>query len=172
MLEIGLAIGMNRRIANVACPGSLSRSLLLLALAFAPQLHASNADELLSSPLSLERALSLADDEHPELALADANLALAKSQRLEADTHNDLDAYFELAPYTAVPSTNDHFMNDSYLRLSVTKTLYDFGYSEQKEASAEETVKSQQLIVSVIKIISRSCACFLTPCCQTCTSLH
>jgi len=143
-----LAGGMNRRIANLACPACLSRLLLMLALVLATQLHANNTDELLSSPLSLERALSLADDEHPELVLADANLALAKSQRLEADTHNDLDAYFELAPYTAVPSTNDHFMNDSYLRLSVSKTLYDFGYSEHKEASAEEAVKSQELIVS------------------------
>ena len=148
MLENSLDIEMNRRIANLACLTCLSRSLLMLTLVFAPQLHANNADELLSSPLSLERALSLVDDEHPELALADANLALAKSQRLEADTHNDLDAYFELAPYTSIPSTNDHFMNDSYLRLSVTKTLYDFGYSEHKEASAEEAVKSQELIVS------------------------
>ena len=148
MLDIGLGTGINRKRVNMACASCLSRSLLILILAFAPQLHANSAYELLSSPLSLEKALSLADDEHPELALADANLALARSQRIEADTHNDLDAYFELAPYAAIPSTNDYFKNDSYLRLSVTKTLYDFGYSEHKETSAEEAVKSQELIVT------------------------
>lgn len=122
--------------------------LSMLSLLFSLQVHAEVSTEPLNSPLSLSAALSLSNTGHPELLLADAELAYARSQRLEVETDNDIDAYFELAPTAAVPTTNDHFMNDSYLRLSVTKTLYDFGYSEHKEVSADEAVKSQELIVS------------------------
>ncbi len=98
--------------------------LLLLVSVYLPLAGA----EMLPEPLSLEKALSFADSNHPDLQLADANLALAVSERMEVTTSNDVDAYFEIAPYTSKPTTNDQFLNDSYLRFSVTKTLYDFGY--------------------------------------------
>lgn len=122
--------------------------LPMLILSMVSQVNAVEIQQPLDSPLSLSKALSFADKNHPELLLADAELALARSKQLEVGSNNDLDAYFELAPATAIPSTNDHFMNDSYLRLSVSKTLYDFGYSDHKEAAADESVKSQELMVS------------------------
>lgn len=104
--------------------------------------------EMLPSPLTLSKALSFASSNHPDLLLADANLAYAVSQRLEAGTNNSVDAYFEIAPYTSNPTTNDKFLNDSYIRFSVTKKLYDFGYSDALEDSADEAVLSQELMVS------------------------
>jgi outer membrane protein TolC len=104
--------------------------------------------EMLPEPLSLAKALSFADSNHPDLQLADANLALAVSQKMEVATSNDVDAYFEIAPYTSKPTTNDKFLNDSYLRFSLTKTLYDFGYSDSREDAADEAVLSQELIAS------------------------
>ena len=107
--------------------------------------------EALPSPLSLSKALSLANKSHPELLLADANLAYALSERESVGSSNDIDAYVELAPYTSSPSTNDKFTNDSYLRFSVSKTIYDFGYSDYLEDSADEAVLSQQLIASAAR---------------------
>ena len=104
--------------------------------------------EVLPSPLTLDTALSLSDSSHPDLQLANANLAVAVSRRLEVGSNNDVEAYFEVGPYASNPATNDHFLNDSYLLFSVTKTLYDFGYSDTMEASADEDVISQELIAT------------------------
>ena len=123
---------------------SFSGLLLLMASVYLPLAGA----EMLPEPLSLEKALSFADSNHPDLQLADANLALAVSERMEVATSNDVDAYFEIAPYTSKPTTNDQFLNDSYLRFSLTKTLYDFGYSDSREDAADEAVLSQELIAS------------------------
>jgi len=122
--------------------------LLNVSLVYTQQVYAQQSSASLPSPLTLTKALSFADADHPDVLLADANLAYAESRRLEVGSSNDVDAYIELAPYTSIPSTNDHFMNDSYLRFSVTKTLYDFGYNEYLELSADESVKSQELIAS------------------------
>lgn len=104
--------------------------------------------ETLPAPLSLSQALSFADSAHPDLQLADANLAYAITTRQQAESTNDVDAYFEIAPYISNPTTNDRFLNDGYLRFSVTKTLYDFGYSDALEMSGDETVLSQEFIAS------------------------
>lgn len=119
--------------------------LLLMTLGFYPP---SVSSEVLPNPLSLSKALSFADTEHPDVSLADANLAYAVSRRLAAESSNNVEAYFEVAPYTSNPTTNDQYLNDSYVRLSVSKTLYDFGYSDSLEASADQAVLSQELIAS------------------------
>ena len=112
-----------------------------------PQAYA----EPLPSPLSLSKALSLANNSHPDLLLVDANLAYAVSEREGVGSTNDIDVYFEIAPYSSSPSTNDQFTNDSYLRFSATKTLYDFGYSDYLEDSADEAVLSQELNASAAR---------------------
>jgi outer membrane protein TolC len=104
--------------------------------------------EPLPTPLTLEQALAFSDANHPELLLADANLASAVSRQLETESSNDVDAYIEIAPYTSYPTTSSEFTNDSYLRFSVSKTLYDFGYSDSMQESADESVLSQELIAA------------------------
>jgi outer membrane protein TolC len=44
------------------------------------------------------------------------------------------------------PTTGNEFLSDSYVRLSVSKTLYDFGYSKTLEDSADEGILSKELI--------------------------
>jgi len=123
----------------------LANSVLASTILFAA---ANASSENLPTPLTLATALSHADSAHPELSLADAELAYAVSRRLEVETRNDLDAYIEIAPYTSEPSTRNDFLNDSYLRFSVKKTLYDFGYSSAREDSADEDVLSKELMAS------------------------
>lgn len=120
---------------------------LITASFYAASLYA----EPLPSPLSLSQALALVNNSHPDLQLADANLAYALSQKQDIGSTNDIDAYVEIAPYTSNPSTNDRFLGDSYLRFSLTKTLYDFGYSDNLETSADEAVLSQELNVSAAR---------------------
>jgi len=107
--------------------------------------------EALPNPLTLAHALSYATANHPNLSLADAQLAHAVSRKLQVETINNVDAYIELAPYAVIPTTNDDFTGDSYARLSVTKTLYDFGYSASLEDSAAEDISSQQLLASATR---------------------
>lgn len=107
--------------------------------------------EALPDPLTLNQALSYATAGHPNLSLADAQLGYAVSRKLQVDTINNVDAYIELAPYAAIPSTGEDFTNDSYVRLSVSKTLYDFGYSNSLESSADEDISSQQLLASATR---------------------
>lgn len=109
------------------------------------------AGEALPNPLSLNKALSYANTDHPNLSLADAQLAHAVSRKLQVETINNIDAYIELAPYAAIPSTNDNFVNDSYARLSITKTLYDFGYSASLEDAVDEDIYSQQLLAAATR---------------------
>jgi len=138
-------------IAKPGIAGSLHTGLASLCFIIASLCASTLYAEPLPSPLSLPQALSLADSHHPDLQLADANLAYALSQKQDVGSNNDIDAYVEIAPYTSNPSTNDKFLGDSYLRFSLTKTLYDFGYSEYLETSADEAVLSEELNVSAAR---------------------
>lgn len=124
-----------------------SRALFMATCLFTTQVYA----EPLPSPLSLSKALTLVNTSHPDLLLADANLAYAVSEREGVNSTNDIDVYFEIAPYSSSPSTRDQFTNDSYLRFSATKTIYDFGYSDYLEDSADEAIKSQELNASAAR---------------------
>ncbi|MDT8281891.1 MAG: TolC family protein, partial [Gammaproteobacteria bacterium] len=109
------------------------------------------AAEALPSPLTLEQALAFSDTSHPALLLADADLAYAVSQKMATESSSDIDAYVEIAPYISYPTTSSEFKNDSYLRLSVSKTLYDFGYSDLLLESADESVMSKEMMASDVR---------------------
>lgn len=122
------------------------RKVFTLALFTLALISANARADQLSAPLTLAKALSFADSDHPELSLVDADLAYAVSTRLDVDTSNNLDAYLEVAPYMSEPTTGNEFLSDSYIRLSVSKTLYDFGYSDAREDAADESIMSKELI--------------------------
>jgi outer membrane protein TolC len=113
---------------------------------FTAHVSAQDLSSPFTGPLTLEKALSFADSDHPDLSLVDADLAYAVSRKLQVDTTNSLDAYVELAPYLSEPTTGNEFLSDSYVRLSVSKTLYDFGYTKTLEDSADEGILSKELI--------------------------
>ncbi len=127
----------------------LSKIQLAVLLVFTTGLFTTQAGGgPLPNPLTLNIALSYATADHPDLSLADAQLANALSRKLQVKTANDIEAYIELAPFMVIPNLEDDFTNDSYARLSVSKKLYDFGYSQSLEDSANEDVSSQQSLAS------------------------
>jgi len=101
----------------------------------------------LPNPLTLTRALSFATGNHPDLFFADAQLATAVADKLAIESINNIEAYIELAPRTVLPGTGSQFISGSYARLSISKTLYDFGYSQSLENSAQEVIISEKLRV-------------------------
>ncbi|MEW8505996.1 MAG: TolC family protein [Candidatus Thiodiazotropha sp.] len=104
------------------------------------------AADPLPSPLTLEYALDLADQAHPERNLADADLAQARafSQQVEAD--DDMHVTLTAALRVIDPSdiAVDDSRNDSQARLTLSKRLYDFGRTSHAEEAAEAGLVSKR----------------------------
>ena len=93
----------------------------------------------LPQPLSLEQALLLAESSHPTLQLATAREASAAANLRQVSSRNDLSVSLlgRLAYLEPAELSNFQQNNDSSAHLLMEKRLYDFGYSEAQEASAE-----------------------------------
>ena len=103
--------------------------------------------EALPQPLTLEQALALAGGSHPSLQLAAAREAAAAANLQQVNSSNGLSvsllgrlAYLEPAELSRF---QEH--NDSSAHLLMEKRLYDFGYSEAREASAERKLDAARL---------------------------
>ncbi len=99
----------------------------------------------LPNPLTLEQALALADEPHPDLEFARAELALAQAQRIDAGARYGIHAYLEIAPEVADPSTGGDYLDDSHARVLVKRPLYDFGQTRALMASAQAGVAGREL---------------------------
>ncbi|MCW9013319.1 MAG: TolC family protein [Gammaproteobacteria bacterium] len=103
------------------------------------------AEQRLPEPLTLEHALSLAEDvEHHQLIEANAMLELANSELKRAVSSYALQADIELQAAAIDPSpiAFDQSSNDSYARLRVRKPLYDFGQTREKTIAAEDEMRA------------------------------
>lgn len=119
------------------------------------------AAEPLPQPLSLEYALTLAEEPHPDLQLQLAELGLARAQRDETAAQLNFDAKFVADGRWAEPSTSEgqsitgdsrfSSNNDSRLHLILSKRLYDFGQSEARLAAADARQQAQTAQLSVLK---------------------
>lgn len=98
----------------------------------------------LPDPLSLEQALAIAEQPHPDIELVEAQLALARAERLAAGSRLGLRAHVELSPKVANPSTRSGTTNDSHVRLLISKSLYDFGRTRAYVEAADANITSQQ----------------------------
>ncbi|MEO5343331.1 MAG: TolC family protein [Gammaproteobacteria bacterium SHHR-1] len=117
---------------------------LLALLLWTTALNASPLPE----PLHLQQALRLAaQTDHPELLKARARLAAGLAQRDLAERANDLEANLSAGLRLVDPASRaaDQTSNDSYLRLSVSKRLYDFGRQQAGQALAEAQIAGSQL---------------------------
>lgn len=102
----------------------------------------------LPEPLTLEYALSLADDSHPDLELARAGLAEAEAERLSADAllgvrvsaHGRLQ-WVEPSEIAADQSNADHLLS-----LILDKPLYDFGRSSAARAAGARELEGRELL--------------------------
>jgi outer membrane protein TolC len=114
----------------VAVPGSLS---------------AAGPLQPLPSPLTLEQALKLADQAHPERELADAALLKARAEQAGVAAADDLEVRFSAALSAVDPSAValDQSHNDNWASLRLSKQLTDFGRTDRALAAAEATAQGR-----------------------------
>ncbi|MBT2988911.1 MAG: TolC family protein [Candidatus Thiodiazotropha sp. (ex Ctena orbiculata)] len=127
-------------------PSLARRRVLVLLVPFLILSQSLRAAEPLPSPLTLEHALELADQAHPERSLAEADLAQARafSQQIEADDDMHVALIAELRLIDPSDVAEDDSRNDSLARLSLSKQLYDFGRTGHAEEAAKAGLASRQ----------------------------
>jgi outer membrane protein TolC len=115
----------------------------------------------LPQPLTLEAALSLADQPHPDLQLQMAGLDLARAEHQQAQAELGFEARFIADGRWVEPSTeagsgvggdsrfDSH--NDSRFHLTLTKPLYNFGQSAARIAAAEASQDAERLRLESLK---------------------
>lgn len=126
---------------------SVATTLLMFPLTSAYTADAALSSKELPEPLTLDLALDLIDQLHPDLRYVDADLKSAESDLQQTLSNNDLtiklkaDArWIEPSILAANQSNEDH-----RLGLYVNKTLYDFGRSSALTDVASQQVLSQSL---------------------------
>jgi len=115
------------------CPSAL---LCLFAMSV-PTAH---AVEPLPDPLTLEYALSLVDEGHPDLLAEQAEQARLSAELQGVDARNALDISVEgRARWVEPPSIdNGDVVEDHKLSLFVRKPLYDFGRTDALRQAAQQ----------------------------------
>ena len=120
---------------------------LLLPLTSAYTADTIHESESLPEPLTLELALSLIDQQHPDLRYADADLKSADSNLQQSLSNNDLTISLKADARWIEPSVlaTNQSNEDHRLGFLVNKTLYDFGRSSAQIDSASQQVLSENL---------------------------
>ena len=100
----------------------------------------------LPDTLTLEYALSLADESHPLLMLREADIRQAQAEQAIVASRTDLEVNVEgrlryVDPPAAYPNLSH---NDSAIALIVRKDLYDFGLQEARNKAAQAEVVATQ----------------------------
>lgn len=102
-------------------------------------LRAAPVADALPQPLTLEQALSLAEEAHPALRLQHAAVLDGDAALAQAHARDDAELVFELTPQAIHPTNaaDDEFVDDSRARLILGKTLYDFGRTRHAISAAD-----------------------------------
>ena len=102
----------------------------------------------LPEPLTLDYALSLADQDHPDLAVAQAGIDAARAGELQVESQTGWNAYLEANARVIDPSpiAPDQSTNDSRIGLVVTKRLYDFGRTSHSLKAADLDVQGHDFL--------------------------
>lgn len=100
----------------------------------------------LPDPLTLAEALSYADTPNPELDFAGAAVDSARAGVLDAASISGVRSYLKLTPQWVNTSANisSGLIDDSSVRLLLTKRLYDFGQTRALTYSAKAVVSAQR----------------------------
>lgn len=131
-------------------PKKLFSNVLTMMILMLPLTSAYTADaksESLPEPLTLELALALIDQSHPDLRLSNANLEMSRSNLLQTLSNDDLSINLEANARLIAPSSLavNQEKEDHRIGLVINKTLYDFGRSSSLVASATQQVLSDDL---------------------------
>jgi outer membrane protein TolC len=100
----------------------------------------------LPDTLTLEYALSLADEPHPQLMLREADIRQAQAEQAIVDSSTDTEVNLEgRLRYVEPPNTFSYLShNDSNVGVTVSKELYDFGLHEARSKAAQAEVSASQ----------------------------
>lgn len=130
---------------------SISSLLVIIPLISINATEATLKSESLPEPLTLELALSLIDQQHPDLRYVEAGLKTAQSDLQQTLSNNDLSVSVKADARWIEPSilATNQKKEDHRLGIYVNKTLYDFGRS-----SAQVDVASQQIINKSLQYIN------------------
>lgn len=127
---------------------SLPIALLRPAVLFGMVLLAApgHGQQPLPDPLTLEHALSLADEYHPTLEVAAARLEAAQAGLLQVEADNALQAGVEAKARLVDPVSisPDRSNNDSSARFYLRKQIYDFGESDARREAAGLGVRGSE----------------------------
>lgn len=118
---------------------------LLGALCLGADVLAQKPVAPLPSPLTLGQALALADESHPDLDVARADVDRARAQSLAQEARQGARAYLDLTPEWVNPSTGGGGTNDSRARILLSKQLTDFGRTRALESAARDEVAGREL---------------------------
>ena len=112
--------------------------------------HAASAaqDEKTKLPdtLTLEYALSLADESHPQLMLREAAIRQAQAEQAIVDSRTDFEVNLEgRLRYVTPPDDYPNLSHDdSNVAVTIRKDLYDFGLQEARSSAAQAEVAASQ----------------------------
>jgi len=133
------------------------RGIVLLITHLSGTLPAFAQQDALPSPLTLEQALAIADEAHPERQIADASLAQAEARNRQVEAADDMQLSFTAALRAVEPSDNALFQshNDSLARLNLSKQFYDFGRTARAEEAAAATLASREWQLREVRLQRR-----------------
>lgn len=109
------------------------------------QAPAEQEPSAIPSPLTLQKAFELLDPSHPDIEIQNAQLQQAKAELELSETETGFKSYLDLALAESQPSTEDESYGDSYAKLVISKTLYDFGKSSAENDSYGALAASQEI---------------------------
>ena len=107
-----------------------------------------NQAESLPEPLTLDLALNLIDQSHPDLRYIEADLKKSQSKLQQALSNNDLNVSLMANARWIEPSSlaTNQSKEDHQAGIFVNKTLYDFGRSSAQIDTASQQVTSQNFL--------------------------
>lgn len=128
-------------------PVSILTTAVLLMLPLISAYSADKNKELLPEPLTLDLALELIDQQHPDLRFSNANVEISRSNLQQALANNDLSVSLAATARWIDPSDLSTYQSseDHRVGLLANKTLYDFGRSASKFSVVSHQLLSQNL---------------------------
>ena len=100
----------------------------------------------LPNPLTLDYALSLADEVHPDLVLSDVKVQQSIANRQLIEAENGLNVKLDVGLYVTDEDSLQRLPAQDHARAGVivSKDLYDFGYTSDRLNAAGQRVTAQQ----------------------------
>ena len=104
--------------------------------------------------LSLPEALAAADAPHPDLSIAESDLAISLADRDQASSRQDFHLFLDGALRTG-RQPGDNWSADNVGRIVARKSLLDFGRTEQAVAAADHEIAARRAVLIDVRAARR-----------------